>query len=375
MGDLVMGEKNEFMKSQIVKDFTKEIQQYNLGPLWEAIPDLMHQKPEPQAKAFLWKGELLTKKLMEAAEIFTPERGGERRAIYFQNPGLTYRQPWGWASTSQTIYAAVQLLLPGEKAPSHRHSQNALRFVTEGSGAYTIVQGQRVFIEEGDFLITPKGLWHGHEHLGDKPMIWMDALDIPTKFSIAGTFFEHCPEYLESPKVPDNLSELKYQGGMVRPIADRKSSIAPLANFKWQRTVDAIQGLRAFDPDPYDGYAVEYINPSNGETANPTMASWMQFLPSGFHSKAHRHTNSPIYCVKEGAGYTVINGVRFDWKKGDYFIIPNFAWHEHVATEDSYLLNINDLPIMEKFDLEQEQAYESNNGVQEIKSEFNAVLA
>ena len=118
----------------------------------------MKQTPEPQAKAYLWKNELIKKKLFEAAEIFTPERGGERRAIYFQNPGLTYRQPWGWASTTQTVYAAAQLLFPGEKAPSHRHSQNALRFVTDGKGAYTIVQGQRVFIEEGDFLITPKNL-------------------------------------------------------------------------------------------------------------------------------------------------------------------------------------------------------------------------
>lgn len=370
-----MGEKNEYMKSKIVQDFTKDIMQYHLGPLWEAIPELMDQTPEPHAKAYLWKGELLKKKLLEAAEIFTPERGGERRAIYFQNPGLTYRKPWGWASTTQTLYAAIQLLLPGEVAPSHRHSQNALRFITEGEGAYTIVQGQRVFMEEGDFLITPKNLWHGHEHLGDKPMIWMDALDIPLVYSMGGTFFEPYPGKLENPKVPDNVSELRYQGGMVRPVSDRYSSIAPLANYKWQKTVDAIKGLTQFDPDPYDGYAVEYINPSNGQTANPTMASWMQYLPSGLHTKAHRHTHSSIYHVKEGSGYSIINGVRFDWTKGDYFVVPNWAWHEHVAAKDTYLFSVNDLPIMERFDLEQGQEYETNNGNQEIKEEFNAVLA
>ena len=105
-----MAEKTEFMKSKIVQDFTEDIRQYNLGPLWEAIPELMHKTPEPHAQAYLWKGSLLHKKLMEAAQIFTPERGGERRAIYLQNPGLEYRQPWGWASTTQTLYAAVQLL-------------------------------------------------------------------------------------------------------------------------------------------------------------------------------------------------------------------------------------------------------------------------
>ncbi|GAB6258257.1 cupin domain-containing protein [Peribacillus sp. NPDC055009] len=369
-----MAEKSEYMNSTIVKDFTKDIQQYNLGPLWEAIPALMDHEPKPHAHAYLWKEELLTKKLMEAAEIFTPDRGGERRAIYFQNPGLTYRQPWGWASTTQTLYAAVQLLLPGEVAPSHRHSQSALRFITNGEGAYSIVQGERIFMEEGDFLITPKNLWHGHGHVGDKPMIWMDALDIPTIYSIGGTFFEPYPDRIETPKRPDNFSELRYQGGMVRPVSDRYSQVAPLANYKWKGTKAAIEGLMNFEPDPYDGFAVEYINPSNGQTANPTMGAWMQKLPKGFHTKAHRHTHSTIYQVHQGSGYTVINGVRFDWSKGDYFVVPNWAWHEHVAEADSYLFSVNDLPIMERFDLEQQQALDANDGYQKVESEFKPVL-
>jgi len=369
-----MAEKNDFMKSKEVQDFTRDIQQYYLGPLWEALPDLMHRTPEPQAQAYLWKAELIEKKLQEAAQIFTPERGGERRALYFQNPGLLNRQPWGWASATQTLYVAVQMLLPGEVAPSHRHSQNAIRFITEGEGAYTIVQGQRVFMQEGDFLITPKTLWHGHEHLGDKRMVWMDALDIPTVYALGGTFFDPYDGYLQEPNVPDNFSELRYQGGIVRPISDRNYQIAPLANFKWKRTEEAIKGLTNFDPDPYDGYAVEYINPSNGKTANPTIAAWMQFMPKGFQGKAHRHTHSSIYHVFRGEGYSIINGIRFDWKQGDYFVIPNWAWHEHAATKDTYLFSVNDLPIMERFELEKKQELETNNGRQEVKGEFEPVL-
>lgn len=373
----VSQEMKEFLKSSIVTDFTRDIQQYNLGPLWEAIPEIMNRTPTPQAEAYLWSSELIEKKMAEAAEIFTPERGGERRAIYFQNPGLTYRKPWGWASTTQTIYTAVQMLLPGEKAPSHRHSQSALRFISKGSGAYTIVQGERVFMEEGDFLITPKGLWHGHEHVGDKPMLWMDALDIPTLYAIGGTFFDpyiDSEDGLQRPEVPDNFSEKRYQGGMVRPLGDGKYTIAPLANYKWNRTVDAIKGLMEFDPDPNHGYAVEYINPSTGKSANPTLGTRMQFLPSGFHTKALRHTHSTVYNVHKGSGYSVINGVRFDWKQGDYFVVPNWAWYEHVASEDSYLFSVNDLPIMDRFDLEIEQKYESNNGFQEITGEFKAAF-
>jgi gentisate 1,2-dioxygenase len=367
-------EVKQFMSSDTVKDFTKDIQQYNLGPLWEAIPEIMNKTPKPQAEAYLWSGELLTKKLMEAAEIFTPERGGERRAIYFQNPGLTYRQPWGWASTTQTLYAAVQLLLPGEEAPSHRHTQSAIRFITDGEGAYTIVQGERIYMREGDFLTTPKNLWHGHGHVGDKPMIWMDALDIPAIYSIGGTFFEPHKDGLQQPNVPDNFSELRYSGGMVRPVGDANYTIAPLANYKWNRTEEAIKGLMNFDPDPYEGFAIEYINPSTGKTANPTIGSRMQYLPKGFHTKAHRHTHSTIHHAYKGSGYTIINGVRFDWKKGDYFVIPNWAWHEHVVSEDSYLFSVNDLPIMDRFELEQEQAYDVDNGHQKITGEFKVAF-
>jgi gentisate 1,2-dioxygenase len=369
-----MTETIEFMKSKMVQDFTKDIRQYNLGPLWEAIPELMKKTPEPQAVPYLWKADLLNKKLMESAQIFTPERGGERRAIYLQNPGLDYRQPWGWASTSQTLYAAVQLLLPGEKAPSHRHTQNAHRFITNGEGAYTIVQGQRIFMEEGDYLISPKNVWHGHEHLGDKPMIWMDVLDIPMLYAMGATFFEDYPELLQAPEVPDNYGAQRYEGGMVRPISDRVPSIAPVGQYKWKQTVAAIDGLSRFEPDQCDGYAVEYINPSNAENANPTIAAWMQKLPKGYHGKAHRHTHSAIYQVYKGSGYSVINGVRFDWSEGDYFIIPNFAWHEHVAAEDTFLFTSGDLPMMEKFCVEREEAYESNNGYQEVKSEFKPLL-
>ncbi|HWL13341.1 MAG TPA: cupin domain-containing protein [Ureibacillus sp.] len=374
MAGEMSAEVKAYMNSSVVKDFTKDIQQYNLGPLWEALPDIMHHNPTPQAEAYLWSGELIEKKMSEAAQIFTPDRGGERRAIYFQNPGLTYRKPWGWLSTTQTIYAAVQMLQPGEKAPSHRHSQSALRFITNGEGAYTIVQGQRIFMEEGDFLITPKGLWHGHEHVGDKPMMWMDALDIPTLYAVGGTFFEPYEAGLQSPDVPDNYTEKRYRGGMVRPVGDDKYTVAPLANYKWARTVDGIKGLMEFDADPFHGFAVDYINPSTGKSAHPTFGTRMQHLPAGFHTIALRHTHSAVYHAYRGAGYTVINGVRFDWKQGDYFVVPNWAWHEHVATEDSYLFSVNDIPIMNMYGIEQQQILEDNGGKQNITGEFKAAF-
>lgn len=369
-------EKNSFFTSSIVQDYTKEIEKYHLGPLWYAIPELMKKEPKPHAVPYLWKWETIHAKLMEAAQVFTPERGGERRVIYFQNPGLKHLQPWGWAAATQTLYAGVQLLQPGEIAPSHRHGQNAMRFIMKGSGAYTIVQGQRMYMEEGDFLTTPNGLWHGHAHEGDEPMIWMDCLDIPYIYSTGATFFESHPENIESPSLPDNYGSHRYAGGMVRPISDRRPQIAPVGMYKWQRTAAALSELSQYEPDPFDGIAVEFFNPTTGETATPHISSWMQKLPGGFRGKAHRHVNSAIYHVHRGTGYTVIDGVRFDWSQGDYFVIPNWAWHEHVNTssEEALLFSTSDLPIMEKLGLQREEAYPNHNGHQEITGEFKPLL-
>jgi gentisate 1,2-dioxygenase len=205
-------------------------------------------------------------------------------------------------------------------------------------------------------------------------MIWMDCLDIPTIFAIGGTFFEPYPDKIEQPQVPDNYTAQRYAGGMVRPIADRWPKAAPLGSFKWSQTLASLEGLSRFEPDPYDGYAVEYINPSTGKTANPNIAAWMQKLPGGFHSKAHRHTSSTIYQVFKGSGYSIINGVRFDWSEGDFFVVPNWAWHEHVAGEDSYLFSVSDLPIMEKFEVQREEGYEQNQGHQDVKDQFVPLL-
>jgi gentisate 1,2-dioxygenase len=233
-----------------------------------------------------------------------------------------------------------------------------------------------MFMEEGDFLTTPAGLWHGHSHPGQEPMFWMDCLDIPFMYGINGTFFEPYPDHIQQPEVPDNFSSRRYKGGMVRPISDRQEQTAPLGAFKWQQTQFALDGLSDFDPDPFDGIAVEYMNPSNAKTANPNIAAWMQKLPAGFEGRAHRHMHSVIYHVYRGSGYSVIDGIRFDWSQGDFFVIPPWAWHEHVNTseEDVLLFSSSDLPLFEKLNLAREMPYLDHGGRQIVKEQFAPVL-
>ncbi|WP_181348080.1 cupin domain-containing protein [Thalassobacillus sp. CUG 92003] len=369
-------EQNDFMQSKEVQEFDEDIKQHHLGPLWHAIPMLASKEPNQSVKPYLWKWKLIKEKLEDATEIFTPERGGERRAIYLQNPGLENREPYGWGSTTSTMYVAVQLILPGETAPSHRHTQSALRFIKEGDGAYSIVDGERLFMEEGDFLSTPKGRWHGHSQPGDKPMFWIDVLDIPTIYFLNGSFFEGHPDGIENPSLPDNYSARKYAGGQVRPPQDRDSEHTPLGAYKWEQTKQALDSMSDFEPDPYDGFSVEYLSPSNGETAHPNISSRIQKLEPGFHSKAHRHTSSTVVHVFKGQGYTVIDNVRFDWEEGDLLVIPNWAWHEHVATStgNTYLFTVSDLPMMEKFGLEREETYPENEGHQQVNEVFKPEL-
>jgi hypothetical protein len=61
----------------------------------------------------------------------------------------------------------MRLLLPGEIAPSHRHTASAILLIVEGRGAYTSVDGERTPMEPGDFVITPSWTSHDHGNPGD----------------------------------------------------------------------------------------------------------------------------------------------------------------------------------------------------------------
>ena len=355
-----------------LKEFYEDVIQHNLCPLWEAGPNTMTKQPRTKVVPYLWKWDFIKAKLDEASKLIKPgEKGSDRRVLMLQNPGLADLDWKG--STTQTITTAIQLIMPGEKAPSHRHSQTALRFIIEGEGAYTVVNGERVSMDEGDFLLTSAWCWHEHGHDGDKPMYWLDALNIPLVNNINAGFFEADERTYQTIDYPENYSMKKYANGMLRPLQDRtrkKDYPSPLANYRGDKTAEALDSLSEFPPDPYDGVVVEYINPNNGKSANEHIGTWMQKLPVGFHSQAHRHVHSAVYHVYRGSGYSVINGTRFDWSKGDVFVVPTWAWHEHVNTSDepAALFCVNDLPVMEKLELQMEEAYEHSH--QEIKDTF-----
>ena len=71
----------------------------------------------------------------------------ERRAIRLVNPNLPIK------STSHTLQVTFSIVNPGEVARAHRHNMAAIRFVVQGRGAYTAVDGEKFFVmkeEEGE---------------------------------------------------------------------------------------------------------------------------------------------------------------------------------------------------------------------------------
>lgn len=151
----------------------KALETAGAAPLWRFYGNLFPAQPKSRAVPYRWSWRELRPHLLHFSETLSLDEA-ERRVLMLVNPGLT--DP---PATVNTLYAGLQIILPGETAQAHRHTSNAFRFILEGSGAWTTVDGERVFMEPGDLLLTPGWHWHDHTHEGDAPMIWLDALDYP----------------------------------------------------------------------------------------------------------------------------------------------------------------------------------------------------
>ncbi len=317
----------------------------------------------------MWKSSLLEAMVRESGEVVPV--GEERRALQLFNPGLEGR----WATTN-TMIAAVQLLLPGEVARAHRHTPTAIRFIMEGAGAYTAVDGERVYMEPGDLILTPSWAWHDHGNETDKPVVWMDGLDVPLVQALNAMFFQ----MYDVPQVPlskpKNASVHLHGHVSLNPtwVKERPRS-SPLLLYSWETTWQSLNALRDVDGDAHDGVALEYTHPQTGCSLLPTMACWIQMLRPDERTKAHRHTGSAVYYVVRGAGETIIDGRRFAWGRGDIIVLPSWALHEHanVSSRDAAVLfSIQDRPVLDALGLYREEALVENGGHQKVISSFAA---
>jgi gentisate 1,2-dioxygenase len=334
--------------------------------LWE-LASQMTPHPQPKMIAHMWPWSLLESIVAESADAVPV--GDERRALQLFNPGLGGR----WATTNNLI-AAVQILLPGEVARAHRHTPTAIRFIMEGSGAYTAVDGERVYMEPGDLILTPSWAWHDHGNETKDRVVWMDGLDIPLIASLEAMFFQFYSQPQVAASRPPNASKQMYGNAQLNPTwVKEKSKASPLLLYSWHETWKALDTLRGHEGSPFDGIALEYRHPQTGGPVMPTMACCAQLLRPGEQTKAHRHTGSAVYHVVKGTGQSVVDGECFNWRRGDIIALPPWALHEHAnasASDDAVLFSIQDTPVLDALGLYHEEPLIENGGHQKITSTF-----
>jgi gentisate 1,2-dioxygenase len=251
--------------------------------------------------------------------------------------------------------------LPGEIAPSHRHTQSALRFIVEGSGAYTAVDGERTTMHPGDFIITPKWTWHDHGNEASEPVVWLDGLDIPMiRFFDAG-FAENNTEKSQAVSRTEGSSFARYGHNMAPVRGDAPfGGTSPIFNYPYARSREALHQLERDTPlDPWDGFKLRYVNPATGGSPMPTLGTFMQRLPAGFEGKASRQTDGAVYSVVEGAGTAYIEApsgsVRFDFEARDHFVVPSWQTVRFQSPSGCVLFSFSDRPVHQALGIHQEE--------------------
>ena len=322
------------------QDLYRRIEKHSFAPLWEVYHDLIPDEPKTPCKPAIWKWADARPYLMEAGALITAKEA-LRRVLILENPGLR-----GKSCVTQSLFAGYQLILPGEIAPSHRHSQSALRFVLEGKGAYTAVDGERTTMHPGDFIITPSWTWHDHGNPGSDPVVWLDGLDVPIVHAFAAQFHEPFPEDVQPISRGEGASLARY-GNNLKPLGAVApfGKTSPIFSYPYARSRETLARLaKEGGPDACHGWKMEYINPLTGGHAMPTIAAFIQLLPKGFKSQAYRSTEGTVYSVAEGSGRVTIGTESFDFAKLDSFVVPSWMPLSVSADSECVLFSFSDRP-------------------------------
>jgi len=286
----------------------------NTKPLWAQMTRLNPPLPNPTTIPHIWRYDSLRPHLLRAGELIT-EKQAERRVLMLVNPARD--APF----TTDTVYAGLQLVMPNETAPAHRHTAFAMRFIIEGNGGFTAVHGRRVNMQRGDVILTPTWNWHDHGKDGSGPMIWLDGLDLPNFVHFPVHFVEH----FDAPRYPaENVD----------------TSASPIV-FPWARMKDALDSASG------NWVSKPYLK-ANGSDVSKTLGGSAERLDAGTSSLAIRETASSVYHVIEGSGYTLINNLKLEWKKNDTLCIPAWYKYQHFAGsgETVYLYRFDDKPML-----------------------------
>lgn len=320
------------------QEFYGRLDQKSTAPLWEVLGRLVPPEPQPACVPAAWKYDELRPLLMEASRLITAKEA-ERRVLVLENPGIR-----GASQITQSLYAGLQIILPGEIARTHRHTASALRLIVEGDGSgYTAVDGERTSMHVGDFILTPSWTYHDHGNPGTSPVVWMDVLDVPIVNLFDSSFMEHYPQEVQPVARPEGDAPARYGANMLPLEYEPARLSAPVFTYPYARSREALEQLHRNGPvDPCHGVKLQYVNPATGGYPMPTIAAFLQLLPKGFSGGTYRSTDATIFNVIEGHGVSRIGDATFNWGPRDIFVVPSWQKVSHAAHEEAVLFSASD---------------------------------
>lgn len=332
------------------RNYYATIDKDNLTPLWEVLHALVPPNPRPNIVPAMWDYSELRSTLLQSGDLISAEEA-ERRVLIMENPGVR-----GQSRITQSLYAGLQLILPGEVAPAHRHSQSALRLVLDGEGAYTAVDGERTTMRRGDFIITPSMTWHDHGNLGNEPVVWLDGLDIPIAQFLDAGFAEKAVSNSQDELRQEGDALLRYGHNMV-PIDFYQAPSDPTRVFVYpfEQTRKVLRELADTPADPWHGHAFRFVNPATGTSPMPTIGAFARLLKWNSETRPYRSTDSTVFVCLEGEGSAFIGDKRFDFAENDVLVVPSWTTHQFRVPRDTILFSFSDRPVQQALGLWREE--------------------
>ena len=299
-------------------DYVEALKAQNLVPLWPSLRAVLPAgKPQPRTRASCWTYQALRPLLLRAGEL-TPIEKAERRVLVLANPGHGLDK----MQASAAIYLGMQLLLPGEWAPSHRHTPNAVRMIVEGDGAYTTVDGEKLPMQRGDLILTPSGLWHEHGHDGNAPVVWLDVLDLPLVHYLEASYHVDGPRQQVRPGHADATYA---RGGVLpTPMCERSNKSYPLLRYPWGQARAALQALAADQPD-LQAVQVRYVNPETGADAQNILGYSALMLRPGQTLTLPVRSPAMVFHLIEGAARVQVDDQGFALAEADTCCAPGYT--------------------------------------------------
>ncbi len=332
-------------------EYSNALERGALGPLWTALHALLPTERETRVVPHVWKWRQSRPLLLEAARLVGMEQA-ERRVLVLRNPGFE-----GAYSITATLFAGLQIILPGERAPSHHHTPAALRLIVEGRGAYTTVDGIRCAMEPGDLIITPPMHRHDHGHEGSEPVVWLDGLDLPMVRAFEASWASPS-QPARPPEADTDSSEHTFTAsGLVPRRSTYEDSGYPQVRWPWRTVRPALARLAA-TAAPVAPVVLRYVNPTTGTFPLATIGCEAQWLRAGETTGAERRTAGTVYQAIEGHGESRIGETTLAWEQGDTFVAPPWQWVEHrnlSSGPPAALFSFSDEPALRSLGLWREE--------------------